>query len=131
LEKLITNSVDNIEVKRGHWLFKLPYFNRFAAMTINPYIYINPKRLDPDAIPVQLMAHETIHITQQQQEGSFTIYLMKYLGKWVQNVFKYGFTMKAYFAIDWEVEAYCTVTPGYLTYLGHEDLERAYNESKS
>jgi hypothetical protein len=128
---MVTNPVEATELKIGHFMFRLPYFKKFAAMTINPYIYINPKIVNPDQVPILLVAHENIHIKQQEEVGLFLWYLAKYCWKWFKNLFKYGFSMDAYYAIDWEVEAYCEATPGYLTYIGLKELEDAYNESKS
>lgn len=111
-------------VKRGHWVFKLPYFKRFTAMTWAPFVYLNVDIADKLSKPEidLLLAHEQVHVEQQSNVGNYR-FLIVYFWKWLKNVFKYGFTMKAYFAIDWEREAYVTITPGYLTYLGHEDLD--------
>ena len=109
---------------RNHWIFKLPYFKHFTAMTWAPNIYLNTTITDT-MVPLQMetmLAHEEVHIEQQCEEGNVW-FLIQYIWKWCRNVFIYGFTMKAYFAIDWEREAYVLTTPGYLAYMGYEDLE--------
>ena len=86
-------------------------------MTFYPNIYVKKDTLDPVT-----NAHEQVHLNQQKRYGKYR-YLIVYFWKWAKNIKKYGFGMKAYFAIDWEREAYHRITPGYLTYLGHPELD--------
>lgn len=111
-------------VIRDHWIFKLPYFKHFSAMTWAPNVYLNTIITDHmHVMQVKTMlAHEQVHIKQQEGEGNLW-FLVQYIWKWIRNIFKYGFTMKAYYAIDWEREAYVLTTPGYLAYIGYVDLE--------
>ena len=108
-------------VIRDFFLFKLPYFKRFVAMTWEPNIYYNPRIVDE--LPDIIRLHEEVHIEQQKRVGR-KLFLLIYILKWICNLFKYGFTMKAYYAIDWELEAYQKTTPGHLERLGYWDLER-------
>jgi len=103
-------------VKYNVRIFKLPYLNRFSAMTIYPHIYVRGGFLHP-----VVRQHEEVHLRQQKEQG-WTYYPI-YFWKWFRNMFKYGPNMKAYYAIDWEREAYVLTTPGMLTQLGYKDLD--------
>ena len=122
---------NDIGILKDHFIFKLPYFKRFSAMTISPNIYINSSVINPESVPKTLIDHEMVHIFQQDNECCFLMYLTKYIAKWFKNLFTYGFSMKAYYAIDWEVEAYSIANPGVLGMLGLGHLEEEYNEKQS
>jgi hypothetical protein len=106
-------------VKYNHWIFKLPYINRFAAMTVSPHIYVKGSKLHP-----LVKLHEEVHLKQQKNRWYFfSYYLPVYLLKWIKGIFTYGFTMGAYYSIDWEREAYVLITPGVLSRLGYPELD--------
>jgi hypothetical protein len=104
----------------GHWVFKLPYFNRFIAMTFLPNIYVNDDMTKK--LPDRVLRHEEVHLRQQSEAGKYW-FLAKYFGEWIVNVFKYGFGMKAYYAISYEREAYVLTSPGLLTGIGYPELD--------
>jgi hypothetical protein len=118
-------------VKYNYWFFKLPYFNRFSGMTVYPNIYVRGDTMHP-----LVQQHEEVHLIQQGSRLRFWFYFLPvYLLKWGWNVFKYKclirksefpyfyVSMKAYYAIDWEREAYVLTTPGFLTRIGYPDLD--------
>ena len=103
----------------NHWVFKLPYIKRFYGMTIAPNLY-----LKEDYIPPPLLAHEEVHLRQQKNRWYFIFWFFPlYILKWVNGILKYGFTMGAYYSIDWEREAYVLTTPGYLSRMGYPELD--------
>ena len=107
------------KIKYNHWIFKLPYIRRFFGMTIAPILYIKE-----DYVPYTTLLHEKVHLRQQKNRWFFIFYFFPvYLLKWIKGVFKYGFTMGAYFSIDWEREAYVLITPGFLTRMGYPELD--------
>lgn len=95
---------------------KLPFLRQFGAMTVYPHIYTRHSEL-----PKQMLRHEQVHLVQQKKQG-WTYYPI-YFWKWIKNIRKYGFTMGAYFAIDWERQAYVLANPDYLTYAGYPELD--------
>jgi len=106
-------------IKYNYWFFKLPYFKRFSGMTVYPNIYVSGSSIHPI-----IKAHEEVHLKQQKSRARFWFYFLPvYLLKWVKGIFKYGFTMGAYYSIDWEREAYVTVTPGFLSGMGYPELD--------
>jgi len=106
-------------VKYNHWIFKLPYIGRFAAMTVSPHIYVKGSSLSKI-----IRLHEEVHLRQQKNRWYFFFsYFPRYLFKWVKGIFKYGFTMGAYYSIDWEREAYVLITPGLLSRMGYPELD--------
>ena len=51
--------------------------------------------------------HERIHILQAESfKTKYFAFYVKYLGYWVKNLFKYGFSKEAYYNIPFEREAY-------------------------
>jgi hypothetical protein len=107
------------KIKYNYWIFQLPYINRFFGMTVAPNLY-----LKEDYIPGTLLDHEKVHLRQQGNRWKFIFYFFPlYLIKWGIGVTKYGFTMGAYFSIDWEREAYVLTTPGFLSRMGYPELD--------
>ncbi|NJN64766.1 MAG: DUF4157 domain-containing protein, partial [Acidobacteria bacterium] len=66
LERFINRKVlEEIVLVKG-----APVLSGFAAMTLRPYVFIDPKHYDPrSAAGLGLIAHEAKHIEQQRHEG--------------------------------------------------------------
>lgn len=52
----------------------------------------------------KLRVHERVHVEQGMKGGIF--YVLSYVGQWVFNSIKYGDTIRGYYEISFEKEAY-------------------------
>lgn len=80
------------------WLFT----KNFRGLAIFPFIFLKEKELSSDLVVIN---HERIHLRQQLEllwVGFFLWYGIEFLIRWIQ----YGNSMKAYFNISFEREAY-------------------------
>ena len=93
--------MSRLTIKENHWFFKLPPFRKFAAMTVNPNLIIFRGKIE-----LHVLAHEMVHVQQMKKECCTLIYYIKYFYYWFINLFKYGFSIEAYFQIPYEKEAY-------------------------
>lgn len=80
------------------WLFS----KNFRGLAIFPFIILKDKQLSDD---FEIINHERIHLRQQIELlwiGFFLWYGIEFLIRWI----RYGSSLKAYFNISFEREAY-------------------------
>lgn len=92
----------NVHIKYKHWIPRMiSIVMPITAITLRNTIYVRGDHIDH-----YVFNHETIHVTQYQECGTFK-FLMLYVWYYVKGLWKYKFDhYKAYYAIPFEQEAY-------------------------
>ena len=89
-------------MKYNHFIFKLPFMKKYAAICIGRTILF--KNIKENVDPT-LVRHEMIHQKQMDKVGVFCFYVI-YLKDYLINLIKYKNHWDAYCNIPFEVEAY-------------------------
>lgn len=88
---------DFVEIKQmEHFPFK-----GYLAMSWCGYLLT---RYSPDNIDTETVNHETIHLMQAKDEGSWIRFYLKYLLEWIKG--GAFFVSSSYYTMKYEVEAY-------------------------
>ena len=88
---------DFVEIKQmEHFPFK-----GYLAMSWCGYLLT---RYSPDNIDNETVNHETIHLMQAKDEGSWLKFYLKYLWEWIKG--GAFFVSSSYYTMKYEVEAY-------------------------
>ena len=86
----------------SHWLFRLPVFRQFVAVTLPWGIYFR----DPaDQVDAGIIAHELVHVRQREAIGVVRFYL-DYACQFASNYLRSWDFDDAYRKITFEQEAY-------------------------
>lgn len=111
-----TNKLEVIQMK---WF---PFSGYSAMSWCGKLITKNSKLIDES-----LLRHETIHLKQAQQYGSWLTYYIIYLKEWIKGKPFTSPMSSAYYTIPFEVEAYANEDkPGYETNYNPKNLKEKY-----